>query len=196
MSNNYNPKSKFLKKICSLLVKCKLCPDYFLSRKCTTINVNLMNNQPNIVISIQNCKMLSLVDTGSFFSILPSKHFQQLNIPSEHLDRSKNYSIQSATNLVTNAVQGTIHLLVIIDNVDGTKQKLTQKFLILRADLGLNMPLLGSDFLRANKSVIQYGVDKILLVLINQHVYTLSDNRVGGIRTPKQIVEFIPFYWQ
>jgi hypothetical protein len=151
---------------------------YLLARKCTTINVNLTNNQPNLVISIQNCKMLSLVDTGSFFSILPSKHFQQLNIPSEYLDKSKNYSIQSATNLVNNAVQGTIHLSVDIDNVNGTKQKLNQRFLILRPDLSLTLPLLllGSDFLRANKSVIQYDVEKISLVLSNVHVCTISNN--------------------
>ena len=99
------------------------------------------------MISVNDCKMSGLVDTGSFFSILPAQYFAKLGISSQHLDKSKNYSIQEATNLVSNAVQGTINLVVQIKNVDGTVQKISQNFLILRSELGLTMPLLGNDFL-------------------------------------------------
>ena len=99
-----------------------------------------------------------------------------LNIPASYLDKSKHYSIQSAPDLVKNAVQVTIYLSVIIDNANGTKQKLNQKFLVLRPDLSLTLPLLGSDFLRANNSVIQYDKEGISLVLNNFHVRTISND--------------------
>ena len=101
-----------LKKITSLLVRNKVCEAYLLEKKTEMIQVNFakLDNQPIIKLKINHINFSSTLDTGSSFTIIPAKHFQQLNIPISKLNREKNYSIQSASQMVKNAVQGTITL--------------------------------------------------------------------------------------
>ena len=90
--------SKILKKLSSLLVKKEICEAYLLSRKTELIQVNFakLDTQPIIKLKINNINFPSTLDTGSSFTIIPAKHFQQLKIPISKLNSDKNYSIQSA----------------------------------------------------------------------------------------------------
>ena len=88
------------------------------------IQVNFANldSQPIIKLDINNIHFSATIDTGSSFTIIPAKHFQQLKIPIRKLNTEKHYSIQSASQMVTNAVQGTIILSVKINNFDNSFQ--------------------------------------------------------------------------
>ena len=98
----------------------------------------------------------ALADSGSYFSILPFQTFKQLNLKEKDLDKSQQYSIHSATEVKSNAVLGTINLPICIKNVDESRQKLTQRFLILRPECSLNLTLLGHDFLTENEAKLIY----------------------------------------
>ena len=108
------------------------------------VNFANLDSQPIIELEINNINFSSTLDTGSSFTIIPAKHFQQLKIIEKH------YSIQSASPMVKNAVQGTIILSVKIKNFDNSFQFIDQTFLVLRDTLTLPTILLGNDFLRAN----------------------------------------------
>ena len=125
-----------------------------LSRKTELIQVNLakLDTQPIIKLKINNINFSSTLDTGSSFTIIPAKHFQQLKISISKLKTDKHYSIQSASQMVKNAVQGTIILTLKIQNLDNTFQNINQTFLVLRGTLTLPTILRGNDFLQANNS--------------------------------------------
>ena len=113
-----------LKKITSLLVRNKVCEAYLLEKKTEMIQVNFakLDNQPIIKLKINHINFSSTLDTGSSFTIIPAKHFQQLNIPISKLNTDKNYSIQSASQMVKNAFQGTITLSLKIMYFDNSFQ--------------------------------------------------------------------------
>ena len=125
-----NLKSKILKKISALLVKLKVCEPYLSTKATEMIQVNFTNldSQPIIKLEINNINLSSTLDTGSSFTIIPDKHFQQLKIPISKLITEKNYSFQSASQMVTNAVQGTISLSVIIKNFVDSYQFMIKRF--------------------------------------------------------------------
>ena len=92
--------------ISALLVKLKVCEQYLLTKASEKIQVNFTNleSQPIIKLEINNIHFSITLDTGSSFTIIPDKHFQQLKIPISKLNTEKYYSIQSASQIVTNAV--------------------------------------------------------------------------------------------
>ena len=76
-----NLKTKFLKKIESLLVKKNVRESYLLTKNTEMIQVNFANldSQPIINLEIKNIPFSSTLNTGSSLTIIPAKHFQQLN---------------------------------------------------------------------------------------------------------------------
>ena len=153
--------STILKRLSSLLLRKKICEAHLVARKTALIQVNFakLDTQPIIKVKINNIDFsstLDTLDTGSSYTIIPAKHFQQLKIPISQLNSDKNYSIQSASQMVKNAVQGTITLPLKIQNLDNSFQIINQTFLVLRETLTLPTILLGNDFLQANQSQITY----------------------------------------
>ena len=76
-----NLKTKLLKKIESLLVKKNVRESYLLTKNTEMIQVNFANldSQPIINLEIKNIPFSSTLNTGSSLTIIPAKHFQQLN---------------------------------------------------------------------------------------------------------------------
>ena len=101
-----------------MLIKCKLLLEYIICKKRTVIAANLTHDQPNIEFALNGFKLTGLVDTGSYFCILPYLHFLKLIFSPQYLNTNKQYSIQSATELQENAVLGTITLEITIQNKD------------------------------------------------------------------------------
>ena len=67
------------------------------------VNFANLDSQPIIELEINNINFSFTLDTGSSFTIIPAKHFQQLNIPISKLNTEKNYSIQSRSQMVSRA---------------------------------------------------------------------------------------------
>ena len=153
-----------------LLVKLKVCEKYLLTKVSETIQVNFtkLENRPIINLQINNIYFSATLDTGSSFTIIPDKHFQQLKIPESKLNTEKNYSIQSASQIISNAVKVTLTLSVKIKNSDDSYQYINQMFLVLREKLSLPTILLGNDFLSVSNSQIIYHKDKPVSLFINE----------------------------
>ena len=109
---------------------------------------------------INNINFSATLYNGLSFTIIPAKHFQQLKIQISKLNTEKHYSIQSASQMVKNAVQGTIISSVKIKNFDNSFQFIDQTFLVLQDTLTLPTILLGNDFMGANNSQIIYDKNR------------------------------------
>ena len=94
------------------MVKLNVCKKYLLTKVSETIQVNFTNleNQSIINLQINKIHFTATLYTGSSFTIIPDKHFQQLYITDSKLNTEKNYSIHSASQMVYNAVNGTLTL--------------------------------------------------------------------------------------
>ena len=95
------------------------------------------------------------------------------------------YTIQSATNLINDAVLGTIKLSLTIFNYDKSKQVIPTEFLILRQIYTLPSILLGTPFMTQNG--VQISFDKYTgncAVYVNNYFIPIIE--YGDTFTPAQ----------
>ena len=109
---NFQPTKRIINKIIQLVTsnKFQLLPSYLIKRKQIIAKIRITAQQPNLTFKINNQPVHGIADSGSFFSILPFHNFKQLNLSENNVDKSQQFSIQSATEIKTNAVLGTINL--------------------------------------------------------------------------------------
>ena len=84
------------------------------------------------------------------------------------LNTKQRYNIKTATTLELDAVQGEIIVPLVFYNLhDGKTQRFKQKFLVLRKDHHLSMPLIGCDFLKANNGGVLFHQNLPTEIIVN-----------------------------
>ena len=92
--------------------------------------------------------IVAVLDSGSTYSILSFKTWQNLGIKLSDLNSNTIYNITSATSVCANAIAGTIDLFVTLQFLDGKTKIVKHTFLCASQRMQLNINLLGIDFLR------------------------------------------------
>ena len=142
------------------------------------INANLADSDANVHCLMNGLHMTCCADTGAHNSIISDQTFNDLNLDKTSLNTQQRYNIKTATSLELDAVQGVIIVPLVFFNLsNGKAQKLDQKFLVLRPGHFLNMPLIGCDFLKANKGAVYFHPNRVTEVVINNEIIgTPPDN--------------------
>ena len=110
-------------------------------------------------------------DTGAHHSIISEQSFIDLNLDKKLMNTKQRYNIKTATTLELDAVQGEIVVPLVFYNLcNGKTQNFQQKFLVLRADHCLNMPLIGCDFLKPNNGGVLFHQNLPTEIVINNKV--------------------------
>ena len=95
---------KLAKKVSLALVNYNLIPKDWLRKPIMEIPVNFSNQGPMISVLINNKLATCILDSGSTFTLIPFKLFQQMNIRPNNLNSSVIYNINSASHHNLNAV--------------------------------------------------------------------------------------------
>ena len=176
------PNRRFRIKIARLLVKYRLVGAHLLTRGAHTITANFSDAEANVSCYIMGIPNVCCADSGAHNSIISDETFHALNLDQNKLDKRQIFNIRTATNTEMDAVQGKITIPLTFQNAHNSlQQTIFQTFLVLRKDHLLTIPLLGTDFLRANQGIIKFNPD-FVLTLNGQQIGKLDMN-VGRTNT-------------
>ena len=128
-------------------MKYEVVPPEYMQRKAKVIDVNFENsNKSRVYCLIKGSPFDCCADSGAHNSIISSQFFYNLIIDNTYLDRKQTFNIRTATGLEKNAVRGIVELCLTFSNVDHSTQSLQKRFLVLKQQLDLMLPLLGYIF--------------------------------------------------
>ena len=184
---------RIIKRVCNSLYFHGLIPKDWLTKPSVTFHVNAANWGPQMKTKIRDQECISVLDTGSTFTLVPYTVWQRMNVNPNQLDRSTQFNISSATNHTVDSVLGTIHFPISFKTHLGKIQTCQQKCLILKEFLQLSYVLLGNDFLAKNcTKILYYNTTLDPTVFINGEEVSLLSNKEKTLSALHTLLDKIP----
>ena len=140
---------KNIQSVIKFLIHQKIIPTCWQTeRKIISFLLSHLFQSIKLKIAVNDTIIVAVLDSGSTYSILSFKTWQNLGIKLSDLNSNTIYNITSATSICNNAIAGTIDLFVTLQFLDGKTEIVKHTFLCASQRMQLNISLLGIDFLR------------------------------------------------